>query len=537
MKTLMLSSLLLLCTLSLSAQMSTNNSYNALSARVLAIDHQNPNEEIDEASPTYALEVGYRRQLGKLFGIMVPLKVGIIDVGELDNITISGIEVLGQFYPAGTEKKISPYLHAGYGIVSERFQDANAQIPLGLGFNFKLGENSWFNIQGEYRMSNQEKRDNIMAGIGYVYRLSTVDSDKDGIVDREDQCPNAPGPLATNGCPDTDMDGVTDDKDRCPTEAGNANLAGCPDEDMDGTPDIDDKCPEVEGPAENMGCPDADGDGVNDAEDKCPNTAGTPEMDGCPDTDGDGISDGEDKCPELAGTPDTNGCPDSDGDGVNDGEDKCPDTAGNPRLNGCPDSDNDGVADNDDQCPDVVGDAPTGCPDADGDGFTDQDDKCPNVAGTFNGCPDTDGDGVGDDVDRCPTQAGTAANGGCPEIKQEVQERLDYAARAVRFQSASEKLREESYVILSEVAGIMRQYPDYDLVISGHTDNVGPELPNQELSERRAAACRNFIVATGISSSRISSFGFGESSPIADNSTSEGRRINRRVEFSLQPRR
>lgn len=507
MKRLMMSSLFLLCALGLSAQINNQKTYNALSARVLTIDHQNANEGIEEASPTFAIEFGLRRQLSKIFGIVVPIKVGIIDVGELDNITISGIEVLGQLYPAGTEGKISPYLHAGYGIVSERFQDANRQIPLGLGFNFKLGENSWFNVQGEYRISDQENRDNIMAGIGYVYRLSSIDSDKDGIINRDDQCPDLPGPLATNGCPDADMDGITDENDRCPTAAGNANLAGCPDTDMDGTPDIDDKCPELVGPAEKMGCPDADDDGVNDNVDECPEEAGKAEM---------------------------NGCPDRDGDGVKDAEDECPETAGNPLLKGCPDTDGDGVANKNDNCPNRAGPAPSGCPDRDGDGVSDEDDKCPGIAGTFNGCPDTDGDGISDDVDRCPTQAGEAANAGCPEIKQEVKERLEYAARAVRFETGSAKLMEESYVILSEIAGIMRLYPDYDLNISGHTDDVGPAVTNLALSERRAAACRRFIVATGIPEDRISSAGFGESRPIGDNSSAEGRRLNRRVAFSLE---
>jgi len=144
---------------------------------------------------------------------------------------------------------------------------------------------------------------------------------------------------------------------------------------------------------------------------------------------------------------------------------------------------------------------------------------------------------VADNTDRCPTQAGPKENGGCPEIKKEVKERLAYAARAVQFESGSDRLKESSYVILSEVAGIMRQYPDYDLTISGHTDNVGSDATNLSLSERRAAACREFIIATGISYSRISSTGYGENRPTADNATSAGRRLNRRVEFELSPRR
>ncbi|WP_020569590.1 OmpA family protein [Neolewinella persica] len=501
--------LVLLSTCSLFGQDNNLNSYNALSARVLAIDHNIPNEMLDGASQTYALEFGFRRQFTKLFGIAVPIKIGVIDVGELNNISISGIEALAQFYPAGTEGKICPYLHAGYGVVSERFDDANHQIPLGLGLNFRLDKNSWFNVQGEYRISDQDLRSNVMAGVGYVYRFSSIDTDKDGIVNRNDLCPTAPGPAATNGCPDTDMDGITDAEDRCPKLPGSANLAGCPDTDMDGVPDVDDKCPEEVGPATSMGCPDTDGDGIIDADDKCPMDIGTKAMMGCPDADGDGVPDAEDKCPADPGTAAMMGCPDTDGDGVADHLDKCPDEPGTTKE---------------------------GCPDADGDGVADGDDACPDQAGNFRGCPDSDGDGVADNEDRCPTQAGPAASGGCPEIKEEVKERLEYAARAVRFETGSAKLMETSYIILSEIGGIMRQYPDYNLTISGHTDDVGSDVNNLSLSEQRAEACQKFIVATGISSTRISSAGYGETRPVGENSSVEGRRLNRRVEFDLIPR-
>jgi outer membrane protein OmpA-like peptidoglycan-associated protein len=510
MNKILLVCLLLFCAIGLSAQKDVPKSFHALSARVLAIDHQILNDGIEEASQTFALELGYRRQFNKYLGLAIPVKVGIIDVGELSNITISGIEVLGQLYPLGNGGNISPYLHAGYGVVSEDFEDANHQVPLGLGFNIKLDGHSWFNIQGEYRLSDQDGRDNLMAGIGYVYRLSAADTDGDGIRNRDDQCPEAPGPASTNGCPDTDMDGVTDELDRCPTLPGDAQLAGCPDTDRDGVVDPDDECPETPGDAKTAGCPDADLDGVIDSEDKCPNEAGTAELAGCPDTDGDGTPDDQDRCPEQAGTAELMGCPDGDGDGIPDIDDKCPDLAG---------------------------DAPLGCPDADGDGFQDADDACPNTPGSFNGCPDTDGDGVADDLDRCPSQPGPPDNAGCPVIEQKVQDRLEYAARAVQFETGSAQLKEGSYVILSEIAGIMREYRDYNLTVSGHTDKVGSDVNNLALSERRAEACRSFIVKTGIDEKRISSAGFGETQPVADNSTASGRTQNRRVAFVLVPGR
>jgi outer membrane protein OmpA-like peptidoglycan-associated protein len=133
------------------------------------------------------------------------------------------------------------------------------------------------------------------------------------------------------------------------------------DTDGDGILDKDDKCPAVKGVKENNGCPaDSDGDGIVDAEDKCPSVAGVRSTNGCPvDSDGDGIIDSEDRCPTVAGVKANQGCPaDSDGDGIIDAEDACPSVAGISSLKGCPaplDTDADGVADQDDLMPTVPG--------------------------------------------------------------------------------------------------------------------------------------------------------------------------------------
>ncbi|MTB49672.1 OmpA family protein [Lewinella sp. W8] len=506
----LLSGLLLLCAAWLPGQLNRPDHYNALSARVLAVDHNLPNETFDGLSTTFALELGYRRQLGKILALKVPLKIGVIDVGELENPTIVGIDLLAQIYPLGTNGGVSPFLHGGYGVVSEGFEAGNAQIPLGAGFNFNLGGNSWFNVQGEYRMSNQELRDNVMVGLGYVYRLTKLDTDGDGILNRDDLCPDMPGPAGAQGCPDTDQDGITDADDQCPTQAGPASLNGCPDTDGDGLTDAEDACPEAAGPALTKGCPDRDGDGVPDAGDACPDKPGPANFSGCPDTDGDGTADHLDECRSTPGPADHAGCPDTDGDGKYDNVDNCPEQAAST-PDGCP------------------------VPDRDGDGVPDEVDACPGQAGPVGGCPDTDGDGIADQNDPCPTQAGAPNGDGCPEIEQEVQERLEYAARAVEFESGSARLKEKSYVILSEIALIMGRYPDYNLVISGHTDDRGEQLTNLNLSRRRALACEEFLLATGIRPRRISSAGFGESQPKASNDTAEGRRMNRRVEFALVP--
>jgi outer membrane protein OmpA-like peptidoglycan-associated protein len=114
------------------------------------------------------------------------------------------------------------------------------------------------------------------------------DRDGDGIPDREDECPDKPGPASTRGCPipDSDGDGIPDEQDKCPSQPGPAVTGGCPVRDMDGdgVPDHQDKCPGVPGPAANNGCPlaDSDGDGLPDDQDACPREAGPAENKGCP---------------------------------------------------------------------------------------------------------------------------------------------------------------------------------------------------------------------------------------------------------------
>ena len=115
--------------------------------------------------------------------------------------------------------------------------------------------------------------------------------------------------FALGGESDSDKDGVKDSEDACPEMAGLESLNGCPDDDSDGIRNSDDDCPMTAGLAALNGCPDADGDGIKDADDACPNEAGVASLGGCPDTDSDGIADKDDKCPREAGPSSNQGCP------------------------------------------------------------------------------------------------------------------------------------------------------------------------------------------------------------------------------------
>lgn len=104
----------------------------------------------------------------------------------------------------------------------------------------------------------------------------------------------------------------------------------------------------------------------------------------------------------------------------------------------------------------------------------------------------------------------------------------------IYFNSGSDRLREESKPALADVVQVLQQHPGWSIAIEGHTDNIGTDANNLDLSKRRAAAVRNALVATGVSSSRLGLAGFGSSRPEDTNDTAEGRARNRRVELVRQ---
>ncbi len=198
---------------------------------------------------------------------------------------------------------------------------------------------------------------------------------------------------------------------------------------------------------------------------------------------------------------------DSDGDGVVDSKDKCPDTPAGRKVNadGCElDSDGDGIADGDDTCPTVYAKTPDGCPAA----------------------------------AAAPVEPAALAPAAAPQaapapVAAPASRRLVFDD--VNFDYDKATLRPEAHARLDEAAASLREWGDIKVEVAGHTDSRGSEAYNMGLSLRRAESVRNYLIGKGIPADRLVTKGYGESQPIADNSTNEGRFQNRRVE--LQPQK
>lgn len=171
--------------------------------------------------------------------------------------------------------------------------------------------------------------------------------------------------------------------------------------------------------------------------------------------------------------------------------------------------------------------------DADSDGVADGQDRCPNtpqtVAVDTRGCPlDSDGDGVADYQDQCPDSAAGAKvdDRGCyVELEETVTIDLN-----LEFSTNSAELRPEHREEIQRAVDFLRAYPTATAVIEGHSDSDGAAEYNQQLSERRAVAVLNNLVAQyNIAANRLRAVGYGESKPIASNDSAQGKQQNRRV--------
>lgn len=211
---------------------------------------------------------------------------------------------------------------------------------------------------------------------------------------------------------------------------------------------------------------------------------------------------------------------DSDADGVTDTADLCPGTPPGSVVDasGCPaatgDADGDGVVDTLDQCPGTEA------------GVTVDATGCPVPAAAVN--PDEDGDGVPNEADKCPN---TPASFKVDPVGCLVEQTV--ALQSINFEFDSDALTASAKTILDGMAKSLAVQTEVKVVITGHTDSLGPQSYNLTLSQKRAKAVKTYLIGAGVAADRLSSEGEGEFNPIADNNSEAGRANNRRVEFKI----
>ena len=309
-----------LCFISLSfqninAQISDNPWSLSANSNIINLLDNNTEDGINFGGPA----LGLSRYL--IEGLSVGSQISIAKVNNFsDSYNYSSIDGFLKFNLS--ERIIVPYVIGGYGF--SLFSDGVDRKGLfpssetsrtifgGIGFGFNLNDNVSINSQSTYRSMNENDGfDHLQNFVGIAYNFGSGDSDKDGVSDKKDKCPDLAGLKEFEGCPDTDGDGIIDKEDNCPEIPGKLELKGCNDADGDGIPDPDDACPEESGTIEMNGCTDSDGDGISDNIDDCKEVLGPEENNGCPwpDTDMDGVPDKDDLCKDEAGIISNNGCP------------------------------------------------------------------------------------------------------------------------------------------------------------------------------------------------------------------------------------
>ncbi len=189
-----------------------------------------------------------------------------------------------------------------------------------------------------------------------------------------------------------------------------------------------------------------------------------------------------------------------------------------------------------DAAPAPVAAAPAPAPkpvdgDDDRDGVANSKDKCPATpAGqkvNADGCElDSDGDGIVDSKDKCPSVFAQTADG-CPPV-------APLTLDGVNFDNDMATLRSDASAILDQAVESLKAWGDVKVEVAGHTDSRSSDAYNMTLSQNRANAVRDYLISKGIAAERLTAKGYGESQPVADNETEEGRFKNRRVELIPQ---
>ncbi|MBL4754584.1 MAG: OmpA family protein [Flavobacteriales bacterium] len=400
-------------------------------------------------------------------------------------------------------------------------------------------------------IASKAKTMHIRTGIGLTFGKAEKDKDKDGIIDKEDECPDTPGSKEYNGCPDKDGDTVIDKYDECPDDPGLPENKGCPDRDEDNVVDKDDECPDVPGKPENKGCPvklillDPLGNELTAAE---LNEDGFFVFENLPNKDKYLFkldADDMDLIEEVQILQTLDGketiltaFKNEDGLFLFESEEKqrqrlyLIDPKGDTLMmaelddNGffvfsnLPSNENHiFLLDGGD---DLLEDLLIMLIDSDGNETIIRAKQDASNDFKYSYIPPK-----GQDLDLLEEEE-------IPVILlEEEQEIIKEAFDNLEFNSGSDVISFGSYTALQSLSELMLKKPEWRIKLSGHTDNVGPANINLLLSKQRAQAVKRILEIKGVDPDRIIVRYFGEDVPIANNETKAGQQTNRRVEMLI----
>jgi len=359
-----------------------------------------------------------------------------------------------------------------------------AYYPVGIGSQFRLGDNVMFEVNlgagysltenlDYYNKQNSANDAFASLGIGFTFGpAANDDKDQDGLFRKEEK------ELGTDPLnPDTDGDGLSDGE-------------------------------EVNTYRTNPLNPDSDGDGLNDGMEVTQYKTSPTN----PDTDGDGLTDRE----EVSKYKTNPNKADSDSDGLNDYAEVT--TYKTDPMTADTDSDslNDGAEVN------VYKTDPNKA-DSDGDTLNDGEEVTSLKTDPLN--PDTDGGTVDDGIE---VRRGTDPLNPDDDV---VKVGVPIILEGITFATRKAEITPESEGTLQKALRTLQTYPEIDVEIGGHTDNVGSSSSNQKLSQKRAEAVRDWLTQNGIDPGRLTAVGYGKDQPTVPNDTPENKAKNRRIEF------
>jgi outer membrane protein OmpA-like peptidoglycan-associated protein len=439
-----------------------------------------------------------------------------------------------------TKNWLSPYIQLGAGGNHIDNDDGiKALVKFDLGLDLRLYQNMYLSLGSSFSREASRSRYFLDYGLGFTMKFN----DKSGLQNDDDD----PFSIISN---DLDGDGISNAEDKCPEEIGTLLSKGCPDMDGDGVADSDDDCPSEVGLAGNNGCPIVASQ-LEVVEDSDPQEMiNSIEIEGEKESQEKKLVGVDENLlnDEIKARQDSMDVAEFI---VNEHQDDALIEKADSLVDNVIKSDSNYISDENSVViqENILSEQMDGAEisleiENDSSSVNVETDPVDKRQYEEELIKDSDGDGISDEIDPCPLEFGSLMNRGCPESNIMTTDSLANEVNAgsfqfhsvVKFESGLAALNNDDFHVLNEIKLFLKEHPEYDLKIYGHTDEQGSRKVNDLLSKRRARACYTYLSLHGIKKERISYTGEGELKPVALGNNESSRQANRRVVFEFVAR-